>query len=340
MRNRSEEFNPCLISSLQFLSRLSSAAGFAVSAVVLTGWLLRWPLFFRPTARIVVMKPNTALGFMLCAASLWAWPGPAAAGPRSDFARALGRISAVMVFLLGVLTSVEYTFGVHLHLDNLLVTSMPPELALEDPWRMAAATATAFVFLGPAILAIHERGVRGAHRAQWIACLTFLISVIGLLDDILNPGFSQMHMPLLTVFNIAMFSQAILLLRPAEGVMSVVAGESFGGSMARRLLPAAIALSLIIAWLRWKGEEVGYYDSELGVALSTAIQIVLLVVLIWANAKALERADLLHRRADEVARREQEKAQERAHQEIAGLLSSNQELRKQLDEARARSAPS
>lgn len=340
MQNQSEGFNPCLISSLQFLSRLSSTLVFVIGAVVLSGWLVRLSLFFLPEARIIVMKPNTALGFMLCAVSLWTWRRWADGGAGGGIARTVGRISGAVVFLLGILTTVEYIFGVHLHLDHLLVTGMPADLALEDPWRMAAATATAFVFLGPALFAIHERGVQGAYRAQWIACLTFLVCVFGLLDGILNPTLSQMHMPILTVLNIALISLAIALVRPTEGLVSVVAGESFGGSMARRLLPAAIVLSLIIAWLRWKGEEVGYYDNELGVALSTAIQIILLVALIWANAKSLERADQLRKRAEEVARREQEKVNQRARQEISELLRSNQDLQKQLEQARARTASS
>ncbi len=65
--------------------------------------------------------------------------------------------------------------------------------------------------------------------------------------------------------------------------------------MARRLLPAAIVIPLLLGWLRLKGELAGLYGFEFGLALFAVMNILVFAVLIWWNAVSLNQSDVKRR---------------------------------------------
>ena len=84
-----------------------------------------------------------------------------------------------------------------------------------------------------------------------------MMTLLGVIFGI--PGFcvfiSCLRISLLEGVAIALLSIGVLFLRPYEGVASVIASRSAGGVLARRLLPAAVVVPLILGWLRMEGEE-------------------------------------------------------------------------------------
>ena len=94
------------------LARLTGFMSLALGAVVLLGWYLHEPALIQVNPAFVPMQYNTALGFALSGLALLglAWS-------RSRIAR----LSSVLVLLTGVLTLIEYGFGVDLHIDQLFM---------------------------------------------------------------------------------------------------------------------------------------------------------------------------------------------------------------------------
>jgi PAS domain S-box-containing protein len=73
--------------------------------------------------------------------------------------------------------------------------------------------------------------------------------------------------------------------------MSVFTSKNAGGLMSRRLLPALLALPLIIGWLRLYGERTGFFNSEVGVVLVAITYSVCFVILTWISARSVNKSD-------------------------------------------------
>ena len=78
--------------------------------------------------------------------------------------------------------------------------------------------------------------------------------------------------------------------------MHVLVRRTAGGLLARRILPPLLAVPILLGLLRNAGERAGLYDAALGTALMTAGILVLAGVLVWFNAKAVDRLAEAERR--------------------------------------------
>jgi len=89
---------------------------------------------------------------------------------------------------------------------------------------------------------------------------------------------------------------------PAAGsptsVMALFASVGPGGLVVRRLLPAAVGALVVLGFLRWKGEQLGLYGTQLGVLLLTLAAVGVTAGLLFYFAFRLDR--------DEAARRDTE----------------------------------
>ena len=65
--------------------------------------------------------------------------------------------------------------------------------------------------------------------------------------------------------------------------------DTAGGAIARRLLPAAFILPIVLGWLRLTGERRGWFSSEFGLTLFVLALIVLFNLLIWWIAPVTSR---------------------------------------------------
>jgi diguanylate cyclase (GGDEF)-like protein len=61
--------------------------------------------------------------------------------------------------------------------------------------------------------------------------------------------------------------------------------------MARRFLPLVIIVPLVAAWIRMRGQRAGLFGTELGLTLNVTINVVTLSLLVWLNARQLNKAE-------------------------------------------------
>jgi PAS domain S-box-containing protein len=115
------------------------------------------------------MQYNTALGFALAGLALL---GLAAPWPRISW------ITGSLVLLTGALTLIEYSLGVDLHIDQLLMEHYI-DLMTSNPGRMAPNTALCFTLTGLAVL-LATRYRDSVRITSWTATLGALIISLGI----------------------------------------------------------------------------------------------------------------------------------------------------------------
>jgi len=124
-------------------------------------------------------------------------------------------------------------------------------------------------------------------------------------------------------------------MRTDQGPMQVLARGSLGGRMALRFLPAAILAPWLIGGLRLLGERSGLYGTELGVALFASSNIIIFALLIWWNARWLNRAEDDRIQVAEVLRRANAELEQRVQVRTAELEESAKALQAREEQFRA-----
>lgn len=79
--------------------------------------------------------------------------------------------------------------------------------------------------------------------------------------------------------------------RAAVVLISLATGEGAGSVLARRLLPAAILIPIVLTWLALASLGADLLSSEVGLAITAVMSIVLFTALIGITARSLNRAD-------------------------------------------------
>jgi light-regulated signal transduction histidine kinase (bacteriophytochrome) len=80
--------------------------------------------------------------------------------------------------------------------------------------------------------------------------------------------------------------------------MAKVTSNSFGGIMARRLLPATFLIPIILGWLQHQGQRAGLYSSEPGLALFAVANVLVFLSVVWWGVNSLHRMDTKRREAE------------------------------------------
>ncbi len=241
-------------SGIRFLSphlvaRVAAVLAAIVALAVLAGWIGDIAALKSVLPGYATMKPNTALAILLAAISLWLVTSDGV----DDKPSAAHRISALAAALIAGLTLIEYAGGLDLGIDQLLFTDSDP-LSLPHPGRMSAPTALCLAMFGIAMSLPRrpEPSINAAFGALLtLAIVICLLAFVGFLY-----GAPALYRPRPNM-SIAIHTAATLLIlmigatatRPDIGFYGLVSSPSAGGIIARRLLPAVIALPLVLGWV-------------------------------------------------------------------------------------------
>jgi PAS domain S-box-containing protein len=307
--------------NLRLASYLRSYAEIAGLAVAITGALalFGWAVGLTPLTSIsssyVSMKPNTAVGFVLSGGALYVL----SAGAPSQQLRIVALAAAFFVAVTGLLTLSEYVYGWDLGIDTLLFSEPADALGTSSPGRMAPASALNLFLIGVSLLVIDSRRCYPvAQLLMLLAALVSLTAVIGYaygVESLYGMG-STTRMAVHTGVCFLTLSSAILLSRQEHGLLAIVTSDAAGGVMARRLLPAAIAIPLALGWLTVLWQHAGIHGPEFSVYLIVIWSVISFSALTWWNSGSFYRLDLERRRAEhsmEKGRAQLSEAQRIAH---------------------------
>jgi len=330
-----DQSNTSFVALFQSWSRKAGIAVVAVGVAVLIGWMLDIPLLKSMHPSLVTMKANTALGFLLSGIALLLLQ------PEQTDQRKLriARWCALAVALVGLLTLSEYILGRDFGIDQLLFREPEGAVGTSAPGRMSPNTALNFLLVGLALRFIDYESTEKYRPAQYLALAALAVAVLALLGYAYNVkalyGFaSYTKMALHTVVAFVLLSLGMLGARPAQGFVRTLTSTGMGGELARRLLPAAIVIPIVVGWLRLQGERAGFYEADFGVSLVAVLDIIIFGTLIWWNCRALGRTDAERRQAEDALRQARDELEMRVQERTAELKGANDAALAEIAERR------
>ncbi|MCT7986605.1 methyl-accepting chemotaxis protein [Laspinema sp. A4] len=279
-------------SVLLSISPIASITVILIGCMVILGWMLDIPTLKSVVPGLVTMKANTAIGFILGGTCINLWHR----GSRESQSRRVALICALLVLALGLLTLIQYGFGINLGIDQLFFREGVNAVATANPGRMAPNTAFNFLLLGSSLVLICIPRPNFL-AAQCLTILGFLIAFFGFLGYLYSNAFfyrldkAFTAMALHTAVGFIVLCFAILFACLDVGIMAAIASPSAGGLMARRLYPAAIVIPPMLCWIiliGWRGK---LYTEEMGISLLGILNVMVFSGLIWWNAWTLGRID-------------------------------------------------
>jgi diguanylate cyclase (GGDEF)-like protein len=277
---------PRVVAALHRIAHVASAIPIAVGVLVLFGWSANIEMLKRIVPGLKAMNPTSAIGFILLGASLTL----IVHRERSRAAHRVARIFALAVFAIAILKLFSLATGVDLGIDQFLFRNR-----VGTNW-MAPNTALNFLLLAIALLLL-DRPLRRVHwPAQFLGLITAMISLLALMGYAYNVRFfygigSYIPMALHTALTFFILAIGILCARPKDGIMTVIASSSTGGTLVRRLLPAVILMPALLGWMRLAGQRARLFDTQLGQWLLIVAIMTVLAVLVGWTAKLLFRSD-------------------------------------------------
>ena len=265
-----------------------------LGAGVLAGWFFSVPLLKSVMPGWATMKPNTALAFLLSGAALWLLQRRH--GSAGSAWRQVPRACAAAVALLGLVTLTQEFAGWNLGVDEWLFPEPATSPATAHPGRMSPVTALCFLLCGGALLLAPSARPR-AQSAAWLLALVMgivaLLALVGYAYGVepfyALPGFTSMAIH--TAAGFLLLSAGMLGAYPDRGPMAVATSDTLGGLLARRLLPAAILVPLLLGGLRLAGQRAGFYGTEMGLALFAVSNVLVLGGLVAYSGFRLAQLD-------------------------------------------------
>jgi signal transduction histidine kinase len=242
-------------------------------------------------------NPMTAASLVLSGFVLLL-PRATGASMRAYLKRAVGWILCAV----GAAKLVRLMIGQQRGVDLLLF----PETvqSFNENVLMAPSSALALVLLGGALVLSTRRFPQAPIVAQLLSAAALAVSTAGLIayaygaisgNDFTNAS----AMALQTGVALAGVSIGVLWTRPRRGLTGIITDPTFGGVLARRLLPIVVLTTVGLGALRVGMARLGMFDELTRTALLVTAILITLVVVVLIFARNLGRLSL------QLARREQ-----------------------------------
>jgi PAS domain S-box-containing protein len=275
---------------LQFIriARIAGGWSLAVGVAVLLGWVFHIDTLKTILPRLVTMKANTALCFVLCGAALLLLLPDTPPGQKR-----VGALLTLCMMLIPALTLGEYYLSWQLPIDQLLFPDPATPLA-SFPGRMAPSTSLCFLLVGVSLLLMMTR-----QRIRLASVPAFSVAGIALLVllsyiyrvETLFGIFFYSSMALHTVITFLILSIGLLCARPERSGVWLLASPGLAGITARRLLPSAILVLVLGGWLNLLATEHGLYPESMSQVIFTFLCVAFFTRVIWLNSRLIDRVE-------------------------------------------------
>jgi len=305
--------DPDVIRGLSRFVSFTSVVSAAVGLLGLAGWMFGIPVLKSVIPGQVVIKPNTAVCLVWIGLSLWLMRN-VDDRPVTGARKLGGQVLAGLTAAVGLLSLIEHVVGWDLGIDQLLFQETAADaIGSVRPGLMAPITALDFLLLGLALLGLDWSISWRSRRyspTQVLAGVAGVASIVGLLDFVLESAVSSTHIALQTAITLCLLSLAVIGARTERGVPALFVSASVGGTLVRRLLPAAIVIPILIGAIWWKALSAGLSSEWSGGTLMIVAMIALLGTLTVLVGFLIDRADIERRGAEEALHRREEELRE------------------------------
>jgi len=242
----------------------------------------------------VAVNPLSALCFLVCAWSLWVqWP-ETATGRRLRNARWM----ALAVAVVGFVKLIALIVGFDFYIDALLFPDQIWNASRNELALMSPNSAGCFVMTGIALYYLDKETSGQRRPAQYLSILVMFIAILSLYGYVYGVKFlygiyNYKPMALVSGLTFLLLALGMLFSRPEKGTMAIIIGDTSAEVTLLRL--AAFLVPLVMGWLKLKGEQRGYFNTEFGTALFAIVTYALAMFLLARrsvvnyNMRALKR---------------------------------------------------
>jgi signal transduction histidine kinase/DNA-binding response OmpR family regulator/HPt (histidine-containing phosphotransfer) domain-containing protein len=272
------------------ISRLAGLAASLIGLSVLAGWATDNDFLKRVVPGVTAMNPTTASLFVILGLVL-SLPRRAQSYPLDKGRMAIG----MLILLIGAIKFTDLISSSDTGIDRIILGSRLVGPGTLNTNAIAPNTAMCFILTGTALVLIGTRTRRAMALAQLLAFTTALVAitaVIGYGYGALRLYGVKAYVPM--AFNTAicflLTSASILAYRPGRAFTKILTNPTLGGISARRLLPAVIAIPILLGLLWVIGQRFSAFDPITGIALFVSAMLVILTVLVLWTAAILGRA--------------------------------------------------
>lgn len=278
-----------LVESFRTFSRWSAIFAILIGYHALVGWGFGIAVLNTPGAGFTPITPASAACSLLCGIALLALnTARARDGRRRAFALIAASCSAALSAAALLAVAGVLSLG-----DSAAIFLGPPAA---DARAMACTSGAAFLI---ASLALFLAGLEGRSRAaEFTSLIPSAMSLLAISGYIYGAKAFHGQMPVYAAAAVLLLAAGTLSLRADEGFMSKVTSDSFGGVMARRLLPATLLIPIGLGWLQRAGEKAGLYQQAPGLAFFSIANIFAFVGVVWWGVNSLYRMDTKRRQAE------------------------------------------
>ncbi|MBK7996208.1 MAG: PAS domain-containing protein [Blastocatellia bacterium] len=295
--------------------KLVSIFCFLIGITNFIGWGFSIESLLRITPAFAAMQPNTAICFILSSFMLWASiSNSSEVGNLHNKQKSLIYISSMLIMLISLLSLGEYLLKGDLGLDHVLFWRPFKQVGNTRLGPMAPMTAINFILLSVAFFSFTTKVLHKYATAQILTLTTGFLSLLSITGYAYHSVtfYGQelnTQIALHTAISLLVLSFGIFWIYPNNAIASILNGSYYGSTVARRLLPVAIFMPLVLGWIRLKGQDLGFYDTEFGLTIYAITTIVFFTSFILWQAWTLNQNDVARRKIEMALKESEEKLQ-------------------------------
>ncbi|MDQ6737844.1 MAG: hypothetical protein M3Z30_09115, partial [Gemmatimonadota bacterium] len=243
----------------------AAAMGLLIAVVTLGQWYMGVGARAAYVPGAVSMLPVTAviIGLNSIALALSARPG------RPVVVRAAAVVVVCIAGIIAVVQLASWIAGRDMGFDLLLFPEELRRAPWDPPGRMAINTVAGVLLSSISILALQVDDRSNGHSARWAALFAGTIGFLGLVGY--SFGVSSLYsvrefsgMSITTALSLFVLGIGVIFGRRNSGLPKLLVDPGAAGTVARRLVPAAVFVPFLLGWLRLFGEKNGWYDTPFG----------------------------------------------------------------------------
>lgn len=273
-----------------------AAVAFSIGLVAMMGGVFHIPHLVSWWPSLPHIRFNSALCQCLLGIALGIAAAGLPGGPAAQWRLrwvAVTALSLVAAVISGV-SLAEHALGRHLGIDELLVIDRF-SARTDTPGRMGLASSTASLLCAGSFWCV--RNILLGRVFQCLALTAAGLAWFSLTSLLFSIGTNQpsffVTMSAPAAVSLLLLSFGLLCLKPAVGLVGLIASPYLGSHLARRLLPIVLLVPVVSGGLQWLSRQRGVVFTPLGLILyaSMLVAIVVGVVLLYAR-----RIDAIDRR--------------------------------------------
>lgn len=257
-----------------------------IAFIALGGWYFDIPFFRGLNHDSNSMKMNAVVAFFCCAVVLLIINK----SNKNSVDNVIGIMLSVMVFLIAIITLLEYYAEINFSIDELLIKDYDSNKYFGFAGRMAPGTALNFLILSMTLFLKIENKLLSL--VQWFAFYLFSVSFFVIICTLYQVRYftiiEQISLvPLNSSICFLFFSFGISFTNPHIGIVKIMNSSTPLGTSVRILIPMIIIIPIATGLIRLKLEESGFFSTRFGLALYSFVNTIILILISYLGIRKI-----------------------------------------------------